>query len=330
MEYTTIPNLKNQVSRIGLGTWSIGGALWGGSDRENSIKTILTAFEKGINLIDTAPAYAKGESEKIVGEALKSYGKRDQIIIATKVGLNQETEGKVFRDSKKASIEKELNDSLRRLQVDYIDLYQIHWPDPTTSIQEAAETMKALLATGKIRAIGVSNYSVEEIIEFKKYAPLHTTQPPFNLFEREQETNVIQYSLDHAIAVLGYSSLCRGLLSGKMTVSREFKGDDLRKGMDPKFKQPLFTEYVKAADALKQWVEKKYHRSLLALAVRWVLDKGINVSLWGARRPDQLNGIEQIFGWHLTQEDFIEIGEIIKKHVKHPVGPQFMSPPNRN
>jgi len=329
MEFTTLPNIKNKVSRVGLGTWAIGGSLWGGTDEQESISTIHRAFDLGINLIDTAPAYGKGESEKIVGKAIKKYGKRDQIIIATKAGLNQETEGKVFRDSRKKSLTKELEDSLRRLQVDYIDLYQIHWPDTKTPFSETAETLSEFLKQGKIRAIGVSNYSIEQMNQFRTVAPIHTTQNPYNIFERESEEAIIQYAEKEKIGLMAYSSLCRGLLSGKMTKDRQFKGDDLRKGMDPKFQQPHFSQYVDCANALNDWVKKKYQRPLIALAVRWVLDKQVHVALWGARKPDQLKEIDQIFGWKLTKEDFDEIDNIVKKIVKDPAGMQFMAPPER-
>jgi aryl-alcohol dehydrogenase-like predicted oxidoreductase len=328
MEFINLPFLQKKVSRIGLGTWAIGGSLWGGTDEDEAIKTILEAFDRGINLIDTAPAYGKGKSEEIVGKAIKRHGNRDNIVIATKAGLNQEGEG-VFRDSRKESLTKELNDSLKRLQVDFIDIYQIHWPDPKTPIAETAETMRGFLESGKIKAIGVSNYSVEQLNEFKEIAPLTTLQPPYNLFEREIEKDLLPYCKKENIGILAYSSLCRGLLSGKMTKDREFKGDDLRKGMDPKFKEPRFSEYLKAADALKEFAEVKFHKSLPALAVRWVLDKGASAALWGARKPEQLDEMKNVSGWKLTPEDLAQIDKIISENVKDPVGPQFMSPPER-
>lgn len=328
MEYTSIPNIKSKVSRIGLGSWSIGGSLWGGTNEQEAIKTILSALEKGINLIDTAPAYGKGASEKIVGRALKEHGKRDQVVLATKFGLNQETDN-VFRDSRRASILKEIEDSLQRLQVDYIDLYQVHWPDPTTPLAETAETLNELLSQGKIKAIGVSNFTVEQMTEFQKHAPIHTSQPPFNIFERAAKNGVLSYCLEEEIAVIGYSALCRGLLSGKMSKDREFKGDDLRKGMDPKFKEPLFSEYLKCVEDLKTWLKNKYDRPLVALAVRWVLDSGVNVALWGARKPEQLRDIDHVLGWKLTDADFKEIDKIIKADLKHPIDPKFMEPPVR-
>lgn len=328
MEFTNIVGVDKKVSRIGLGTWAIGGSLWGGTDEKESIATILQALKKGINFIDTAPAYGKGASETIVGKAIKEFGNRDQVVVATKCGLNQETEN-VFRDSRKAFLKKELENSLKRLQVDYIDLYQIHWPDPKTPIQEAAEAMREMLDEGKIRAVGVSNYSPEQMDIFRKAVRLSSCQPPFNLYEQEIERDVLPYCLKEGIAVIGYSALCRGLLSGKMKKDREFKGDDLRKGMDPKFKEPQFAEYLACSDALKQWAQEKFQKSLPALAVRWVLDKNVNIALWGARKPEQLQEVGEVLGWKLQAKDFDEIAVILRENVKHPVGPQFMAPPER-
>ena len=329
MEHTSIATIKEKVSRIGLGTWAVGGSLWGGTNEEESVKTIHRALQMGINLIDTAPGYGKGTSEKIIGKALKEYGKRDKVIIATKFGLNLETDS-VFRDSRRDSILKEIDASLQRLQVDFIDLYQVHWPDPATPLRETAETLDELLQQGIIKAIGVCNFTVEQMIEFQKYSPIHSSQPPFNMFERAAQKGLINYCVKEGIALMGYSALCRGLLSGKMSKDREFKGDDLRKGMDPKFKGPLFEEYLQAAEALKAWVKKKYNRPLIALAIRWVLDSGVNIALWGARKPEQLRDVEEIFGWKLSAADFAEIDNIIKAHVKHPVEPEFMAPPVRS
>src|SRR5271169_798946 len=162
MEFTTIPNLKQKVCKIGLGTWAIGGWMWGGTEEKDAINTIIKALERGINLIDTAPVYGFGVSEEVVGKALKQYGKRDQVIIATKVGLSWK-DGKVFRDARKETIFSEVEASLKRLQTDYIDLYQVHWPDSTTPISETAQALNSLLKVGKIRSIGVSNFSVEQI-----------------------------------------------------------------------------------------------------------------------------------------------------------------------
>jgi aryl-alcohol dehydrogenase-like predicted oxidoreductase len=327
MESIKLPNLQQSVSRVGLGTWAIGGWMWGGTEEREAIATIHQALNQGINLIDTAPAYGFGKSEEIVGKALKEYGRRDQIVVATKVGLEWK-EGKVFRNSTKKRILKEIEDSLQRLQLDYIDIYQVHWPDPLTPIEETAEVMKELLEKGKIRSIGVSNYSVDQMDKFRKKAPLHINQSPFNIFESEIKENVLHYCLKEKIGTLGYGSLCRGLLTGKMKMDSQFKGDDLRK-VDPKFKPPRYNEYLKCVELLKDWVEKKYHKSLIALAARWCLDDGISVALWGARQPKQLEAIDSVWGWRLSSNDLREIDQIVFKTISNPVGPEFMAPPSR-
>lgn len=326
MEFTQIPNLNIKASRIGLGTWAIGGWMWGGTDEKNAIATIHKALDKGINLIDTAPVYGFGTSEEIVGKALKQYGKREKLIVATKVGINWNEEQKPFRDSSKKRIKKEIEDSLKRLQVDYIDLYQVHWPDPKTAIAETAETLNELLQAGKIRAIGVSNYSVKEMEAFRKAAPLHADQPPFNLFEREVEKTILEYCKKERLATLGYGVLCRGLLSGKMRGDTKFEGDDLRKN-DPKFQKPRYSQYLECVQKLDTWAKQHGQHSVLSLAVRWALDKGISVALWGARKPEQLDAIDSIWGWKLTEKDFQAIDQIVKETITMPVGPEFMAPP---
>lgn len=325
MEFTKIPNISIPVSQIGLGTWAMGGSLWGESDEHDSIKTIHRALELGINFIDTAPGYGFGQSEEIIGKALKHKGKREEIVIATKFGLNLTQRDNVFRDSRKKTILVEIEDSLKRLQVDYIDLYQVHWPDKHTPQKETAKVLFDLLNENKIRAIGVSNYNLEEIDEFATVAPIHAVQVPYNIFEREAE-EVIQISLrKYESAAIGYSSLCRGLLTGLLREDFEF--EELRKNWDPKFKKPHFPQYLVCVGRLQQWVQDKYQRSLISLAIRWSLDKGIRIALWGARKPEELDPVESVLGWHLTPDDFNEIDQIIHETVTNPIGPQFMSPP---
>ena len=298
------------ASRIALGTWAIGGWMWGGtSDLDESIRTIRSAIERGITLIDTAPVYGFGRSEEIVGLAL-SGGLRDRAVIATKVGLEWR-DGKVWRNSSPARIRKEVEDSLRRLRTDYIDLYQVHWPDPLVPIQETAQTLARLLKEGKIRAIGVSNYSPEQMAEFRKVAPIHSVQPPYNLFERDAESGVLPYAAQHDIAVLCYGALCRGLLTGTITATTKFEGDDLRRN-DPKFQQPRFSQYLAAVASLDRYARERYGRGVLALAVRWVLDQGGDtIALWGARRPAQLDPVEDAMGWELDDQAKRRIEEIL-------------------
>src|SRR5258708_15791699 len=179
METTKIAGTDLQVSRVALGTWAIGGWMWGGSDEAESIRTIHAALDQGITLIDTAPVYGFGRSEEIVGKALAERGRRRNAVIATKVGLDW-NDGQPFRNAGKARIMKEAHDSLRRLQTDAIDLYQVHWPDPLTPIEETAEATAALLKAGKIRAIGVSTFSPAQIGAFRTVAPLHPPHTPSN------------------------------------------------------------------------------------------------------------------------------------------------------
>jgi aryl-alcohol dehydrogenase-like predicted oxidoreductase len=328
MEFVDIPGTSMRVSRIALGTWAIGGWMWGGSNESDAIKAIHTALDRGINLIDTAPVYGFGRSEEIVGKALAVGDRRKRAFIATKVGLDWK-DGKPFRNASKTRIIKEAEDSLRRLQTDVIDLYQVHWPDPHTPLAEVAEAMGELHRAGKVRAIGVSNFSPAQMEEFRKVAPLHTAQPPYNLFERAIEQDVLPYCRDRDIAVLAYGSLCRGLLSGSMSKSSQFTGDDLRKN-DPKFLAPRFEQYLAAVEKLDQFAREHYGRRVIQLAVRWVLDRGErNIALWGARRADQLAPIADVAGWHIDSSAMAQIDQILQETIRDPVGPEFMAPPDR-
>ncbi|MBV8172759.1 MAG: aldo/keto reductase [Candidatus Eremiobacteraeota bacterium] len=328
MEYTEIKGVPIRASRIGLGTWAIGGDLWGGADDDASIATIHRALELGITLLDTAPGYGNGHSEEVVGRAL--VGRRDKVIIATKFGLEPVAGGGVVRNSSTQEIQRELEDSLRRLQTDYIDLYQVHWPDANTPFEETAATLKGLLDAGKIRAIGVSNFSVAQIERFSRLAPLRTVQPPLNMFERGAEAEILPYAHTHGLTALTYGALCRGLLSGRMDENTHFANDDLRGAFDPKFKQPLFGQYVRAVQALDKYAQTRYRKRVIHLALRWVLDRpGVGVALWGARRPTQLDPLPEVFDFHLDGDAFAEIDRIIAREVAQPLDPVFMGPPER-
>jgi len=325
MEQIEIRGTGMTSSRIALGTWAIGGWMWGGSDAQQSIATIQAAIDRGITMIDTAPVYGFGRSEEIVGQALAHGGRRNRVLIATKVGLNWHN-GQVFRDSSPVRIRQEVEDSLRRLRTDTIDLYQVHWPDPTVPIEDTARELERLFRAGKIRAIGVSNYSPDQMEQFRSASPLHANQPPYNAFERQVENDVLPYATRHGITVLAYGALCRGLLTGRMRADTKFDGDDLRL-VDPKFQQPRYRQYLEAVDVLGRFARERYGRSVLALAVRWILDRGPTIALWGARRPDQLDPVEEIMGWSIDQAAMREIDAILAQCIVDPVGPQFMAPP---
>lgn len=327
MEYTRIEGTDLRPSRIGLGTWAIGGMMWGGTDDERSIRAIHAAIDRGVNLIDTAPVYGYGRAEEVVGEAIARRGRREDVILATKVGLEWDETG-VRRNSTPERIRAEIGASLRRLRTDYIDIYQVHWPDPRVPIEATAEAMRALYEQGTIRAIGVSNFSPEQMAAFQAVAPLHTSQPPYNLFERGAEADVLPWCRRHGVTTLTYGALCRGLLSGRMTPETRFTGDDLRR-LDPKFQPARYGQYLDAVAALDR-LARRYGKRVVHLAVRWVLDRpGVGVALWGARRPDQVAPVPEVLGWHLDAETAAEIDRILRDTITDPVGPEFMAPPPR-
>jgi aryl-alcohol dehydrogenase-like predicted oxidoreductase len=328
MEFTPISGTEFTASRIALGTWAVGGTMWGGSEEQESVRTIHAALERGINLIDTAPVYGFGRSEEIVGKALAQNGHREKVILATKVGIEWRN-GSLARNASRERILREVEDSLRRLQTSYIDIYQVHWPDPLVPIEETAETMLRLFQQGKIRAIGVSNYSPQQMDRFRTVAPLHTDQPPYNLFERQIDRDVLPYLRENRINALVYGPLCRGLLTGKMKADTQFTGDDLRK-VDPKFQPPRFEQYLRAVELLDQFAQKNYGKRVIDLAIRWVLHQpGVSVALWGARHPEQLQTVDNVEGWKLDADASKAIFRIVRDTVSDPIGPEFMAPPAR-
>jgi aryl-alcohol dehydrogenase-like predicted oxidoreductase len=328
MELAGIPGTSLKVSRVAIGTWAIGGWMWGGTDEAESIATIRAGVEHGINVIDTAPVYGFGRSEEIVGKAIAEGNLRSRVLIATKIGLEWEG-GRVFRNASRARIMQEVEDSLRRLQTDHIDIYQVHWPDPLVTIEETAEAMHTLFEQGKIGAIGVSNFSVLQMERFRRVAPLHVLQPPYNLFERGIETDILPYCRKNKIATFGYGALCRGLLSGGMRPNSIFQGDDLRR-TDPKFQQPRFAQYLAAVAGLDRLAQERYGKRVIHLAIRWMLDQGITTALWGARHPGQLQPVDEVSGWLLDAPAKAEIDRILRAAVTDPIGPEFMAPPARS
>jgi aryl-alcohol dehydrogenase-like predicted oxidoreductase len=248
--------------------------------------------------------------------------------IATKAGLEWQN-GRVFRNASRARLLKEADDSLRRLQTDHIDVYQVHWPDPLVPMEETAGAMRTLFEQGKIGAIGVSNFSVAQMELFRCVAPIHVLQPPYNLFERRIDAEVLPYCRKNNIAAFGYGALCRGLLSGRMQADTKFTGDDLRRS-DPKFQQPRFGQYLVAVERLDELARRRFGKRVIHLAVRWMLDQGITTALWGARHPGQLAPIDEVSGWSLDASARAEIDRILAVTVTDPVGPEFMAPPARS
>jgi len=324
MEHIVIAGLDRPASRIALGTWAIGGWMWGSSDESNAIKTIQAALDLGLNMIDTAPVYGFGRAEEIVGKALQG-ARRSTALIATKAGIEWR-DGEVFRNSSPVRLRAELEDSLRRLQTDVIDLYQVHWPDEGVAIEETAAILAEFQKEGKIRAIGVSNFSPALMDRFRSAAPLASVRPPYNLFERAIEQDILPYAQANGLVILAYGALCRGLLAGKITEETTYEGDDLRKS-DPKFQPPRLQQYLSTVRRLDSFASERYGKSVIALAVRWVLDQGRTIALWGARRPKQLSSVSEVSGRTIDDDGKRAIDSILTEIIKDPVGSEFMAPP---
>jgi aryl-alcohol dehydrogenase-like predicted oxidoreductase len=323
METTTIAGME--VSRIGLGTWGIGGLEWGAVPSEVAVATCLSAIERGINLIDTAPIYGHGRSEEIIGKAIRAHGRREAFFIATKAGLEWNEHG-VYANSTAPRLRQEVEDSLRRLGTDYIDLYQVHWPDTLIPVAEVAALLAEFQREGKVRALGVSNFSVAQMEEFRSVAPLASNQPPYNLFERGIDEAVLPWCASNGVAVLTYSSLCRSLLAGRVTRGMSFDAKDIR-SVDPKFREPRFSQYMTAVERLAAFARERYGKTVLELSARWVLDRpGISVALWGAKRPEQLDAVAGVLGWKLDASAMAEIDRIVAESVTDPVGPEYLVP----
>jgi aryl-alcohol dehydrogenase-like predicted oxidoreductase len=260
-----------------------------------------------------------------VGRAIRAHGHRDAFFIATKAGLEWNEHG-VFANSTAPRLRQEIEDSLRRLGTDYIDLYQVHWPDTRTPIAETAALLASFQREGKVRALGVSNFSIAQMEEFRAVAPLASNQPPYNLFERHIDTEILPWCAENNVAVLTYSSLCRSLLAGRLHRGMTFGAGDIR-AVDPKFQEPRFSQYLTAVERLAALAKERYGKSVLELAARWVLDRpGVSVALWGAHRPDQLDAVAGVLGWKLDASAMAEIDRIVKVSVTDPVGPEYLTP----
>ncbi|MFC4077157.1 aldo/keto reductase [Salinithrix halophila] len=318
MEKEQLGQSNLQVCRVGLGTWAMGGWMWGGADEKEAVAAIRYALDIGINLVDTAPVYGFGISETIVGRAVKESGRREHTILATKAGLEWDGEERIWRNASSKRLEKELEDSLRRLQTDYIDLYQIHWPDPETPIDETAETLNRFYEEGKIRAIGVSNFDADQMETWLKAAPLHSNQPCLNLFQDALKDTVFPYCDQNQIGTLTWGTLAHGLLTGKFDESSSFPPDDLRHH-HPMFQKKRFQQYLTAVSKLKDMAREK-GKTVLQLSIRWVLDQpGVTSALWGARRPEQLKELKGVFGWKLSAADLKQIDSIVRTAVTDPL-----------
>ncbi len=307
------------LSTIGLGTWAIGGGKWkfswGPQDDRESISTIRRALELGINWIDTAAVYGLGHSEEIVAQAIK--GLRDKPIIATKCERVWDKNGNISGRLKKESIRAEIEASLRRLKVEVIDLYQIHWPEPDKDIEEAWETMAGLIKKGKIRYAGVSNFSLQQLKRVQPIHPVSSLQPPYSMLERSIEKKVLEYCSRNDIGIIVYSPMQKGLLTGKFNRERvqNLPEDDHRR-RDPRFQEPELSANLKLVEGLRSIAEKS-GRTVGQLAIAWVLRRPeITAAIVGARRPSQIEETVASGDWEVSKEDISAIEALLKKRQK--------------
>ncbi len=324
MEKRRLGSSGFEVTAIGLGCWAMGGWMWGGSDDEKAIAAIRKAIDVGMTFLDTAAIYGFGYSEEVVGKAIE--GRRDEVVLATKCGLVWDRETReyhftdeeghaVYKDLSKESILRECEQSLRRLRTDWIDLYQCHWPSNVYPADETMEALNLLLNQGKIRAIGVSNFSVEQMKAFGEHGSVHSDQPRFSMLDRTIEAEILPYCRENDIAILAYSPIEQGILTGKVTLDREFPPGDHRR-LRPWFQKKNLKRALDFLEKLKP-IAADHGKSLAQLAANWVIcQEGITSALVGARTPEQVVENAGAADWRLTEEEL----ELIEQYVEE-LGP---------
>ncbi|UCG48372.1 MAG: aldo/keto reductase [Phycisphaerales bacterium] len=304
------------LTTVGLGTWAMGGPWqygWGPQDDDEAIAAILAALDAGINWIDTAAVYGLGHSEELVGKALKQTGHKP--LIATKCGLLWNEKKEKVSCLKKESIRAECDASLKRLGVEVIDLYQMHWPEPDEDVEEAWEEMARLADEGKVRYLGVSNFSVGQIERVRNIYPVASLQPPYSMLHREAEAELLEYCAQLDIGVVAYSPMQRGLLTGKFSQERlaGLALDDHRR-RSPDFHGPRFSETLKLVEQLKRIAERR-GRTVAQLAISWVLRRPeVTAAIVGARRPEQILETARACGWKLSKSDIGEIEQLLAEY----------------
>ncbi len=306
------------LTPIGLGTWAIGGGDnpygWGPQDDKDSIAAIQRALDLGVNWIDTAAGYGKGHSEEVVGRAIA--GRRDEVIVATKCGiLWQEDGSEIYGHLKADSIRREVENSLRRLQVETIDLYQIHWPWPDEDIEEGWATIAELIKEGKVRYGGVSNFNVEQLKRVQAIHPVASLQPPYSMLARGIEAEIMPFCAQNNIGIVVYSPMQAGLLTGKMTKERvaQFPADDWRKAKSPYFQEPELSLNLALVEELRPIAERN-GRSLAELAIAWVLRRPeVTSAIVGARRPSQIEQTVSAGEWTLSAGDIADVDALLAK-----------------
>lgn len=316
MEKKRLGNSDLEITPIGLGAWAIGGGewaySWGPQDDSDSITAIHKAIDLGMNWIDTAPIYGLGHSEEVVAKALKGISQKPYVF--TKLGLKANEKGEVVNDLKR--VRQECEDSLRRLQVDVIDLYQMHWPKPDEEIEEAWGVMAELQKEGKVRWIAASNFSVSQLERVVKIAPVTANQPPYSMINRMAEEEVLPFCLKNNIGTINYAPMHSGLLTGAMTKERvaNFPEDDFRKRAK-NYQEPLLSRNLALAKFIGE-IGARHGVSAGVVAIAWTLhNPAVTGAIVGGRNAKQVEGVVVGGSFRLTDEEYAEIGEYLKEKV---------------
>lgn len=325
MEYRRLGESDLKLSTITFGAWAAGGWMWGSTDRHDAVEAIRASYDEGVTAIDMAPIYGQGTSEEIVGEAIKDIS-RDKVQLLTKFGMrwdlqspkgdfamhtknNNGQEIDVYKYAAKESVIKEVEDSLKRLGTDYIDLLQIHWPDSTTPISETMEAMELLLQQGKIRAAGVCNYSVQQLHEARESLAIVSNQVPYSMLNRTIEKELVPYATEHNLGIIAYSPMERGLLTGKYLGETSLNEGDHRQQYFKKFQDKDISGLL---DAIRPLAEEK-GASLAQLVLRWTtLQPAITVVLAGARNKEQAVSNAKAMQFNLSASELAMIGEALE------------------
>ena len=319
VQHTQLGRTGMTVSRIAFGTWQLGGD-WGATDEGAAIAAIRHAYDRGINFFDTAQGYGFGASEQLLAKAIHGYP-RESLVIATKGGLRPLGGPRVERDASAEWIRKGVDESLRALSTDYVDLLQVHWPDPRTPFEETAGAIATLISAGKVRHVGVSNFSPQQMEEFSRTLPVETLQPPYNLFHRDIEAEILPYAQEHNIGVLVYGPLAHGLLSGHLRTDTQLSPDDWR-SHSPDFQGDALARNLRVVAELEQFAQSELGVPVDQLAVAWALaNPAVHVAIIGTRNSEHVDDAVAAAAIQLSPDALARIDEIVSGAV-HVAGPR--------
>ena len=325
MQTRILGNTDLELTTIGIGTWAIGGGDWlfgwGPQDEREAIEAIKRGVELGINWLDTAAVYGDGRSEHLVGKALQELGSAKRPLVATKCARITQKDGSIKGDLSRESILREAENSLDRLGVDVIDLYQIHWPLPEEQLEEGWATLADLVKQGKVRHVGASNFNVRQMQQIQAIYPIGSLQPPYSMLVRGIEDETLAYCRQQNIGVIAYSPMYKGLLTGAFTRERaKALGDDDHRSRDAKFQPPQLDIHLSLVEALRS-IAEPHGKSLAELAIAWVLRRSeVTAAIVGARRPSQIEGTIGAGDWTLSSEEFAQIDQLLTQH-QQAIGP---------